>query len=93
MPSRGRPNNVLGTPRINLPGASPERQNVRLERPLDVISRRPRDGQIGSLGGVQETLEGDVLRTSWVIKIYKKCTVEPYSFLVNDTRLMIKITV
>ena len=55
--------------------------DVRLERPLnlrlgcslDVISRRsqddrlerPQDGQIGSLGDALETLEGDVLRTSW----------------------------
>ena len=47
--------------------------NVRLRRPLDVISRlpqgirlgRPRDSQIGSLGDVLGTLEGDVLVTSW----------------------------
>ena len=46
--------------------------NVRLRRPLDVISGRPedvrlgrpRDGQIGSLRDVLKTLEGDVLGTS-----------------------------
>ena len=47
--------------------------NVRLERPLDAISRRPqdvrlgrpRDDEIGSLGPVLGTLEGDVLGASW----------------------------
>ena len=47
--------------------------NVRLGCPLEVISgglqdirwRRPRDGQIESSGDVLETLEGDVLGTSW----------------------------
>ena len=51
--------------------------NVRLLRPLDVISGRlqdvrsgrPRDGQLGSSMGcpwdIHGTLEGEVLRTSW----------------------------
>ena len=39
--------------------------NVRLRRSLNVISGRPWDGQIGSLGDVPRTLEGDVLGTSW----------------------------
>ena len=39
--------------------------DVRLGRPWDVSSGRPRDGQIGSLGDVLETLEGEVLGTSW----------------------------
>ena len=38
---------------------------VRLERSLDVISGRPQDGQIRSLGDVLGTLEGDVLEFSW----------------------------
>ena len=67
MSSRGCPENVLGTSRINLPGMS-----LRLRRPLDVISGRPqdvrlgrpRDGQIGSLGNILETLKGDVLGTN-----------------------------
>ena len=33
-------------------------------RPLNVRLRRPRDGQIGSLGDVLGTLEGDVLGTN-----------------------------
>ena len=72
--SRGRPENVLGTIRINLPGTSLERQiktspgrhfRTSSGRPRDVRSGRPRDGQIGSLGDVLWTLEGDVLGTSW----------------------------
>ena len=47
--------------------------DVRLVRPLHVISRRPqdvrteryRDGQKGSLGHVRGALEGGVLPTSW----------------------------
>ena len=47
--------------------------NVRLERPVGIISgrpqdvrlRHPQDGQIGSLRDVLGRLEGDVLRTSW----------------------------
>ena len=39
-------------------------QDVRLGRPQNVRSGRPRDGQIGSLGDVLGTLEGDVLGTS-----------------------------
>ena len=57
--------------------------NVRLRRPLDVISGRPQDvrlgrpseGQIGSLGDVLRTLERDVLEmprgpifADWVVK-------------------------
>ena len=69
--SRGRPENILGMSRINVPGRP---LNVRLRRPLDVIlgrpqdvrlqcprdvrSGRPRDGQIGSSGVVLRTLEG-----------------------------------
>ena len=49
--------------------------DFRLGRPQDVISRRsqdfrsgrPRDGQAGSLGDILETLERDVLGTSWVL--------------------------
>ena len=40
-------------------------QDVRLGRPRDVRSGRRRDGQIGSLWDVLETLDGDVLGTSW----------------------------
>ena len=56
-------------------------ETLRLGRPLDVISGRPQDvrsggprdvrlgcpwdGQIGPLGDALETLEGDVLVTSW----------------------------
>ena len=62
---KGRPDNVLGTSWINLPGTSLE---LRLGRFIHVISRRyqnvrsgrPRVGQIGSLGDVLGTLEGDV---------------------------------
>ena len=42
--SRGRPENVLGTSRINVPGASPERQ---IRTSLDVISGRPQDVRLG----------------------------------------------
>ena len=76
--SRGRPQNVLGTFQINLPGTSLGRQirtsldvisrrpqDVRLGRPGGVSSGRPRDGQIGSLGDVLITLDGDVLGMSW----------------------------
>ena len=38
---------------------------VRLRRPQHVRLGRPRDSQIESLGDVLETLEGDVLGTSW----------------------------
>ena len=38
--------------------------DVRLGRPLDAISGRPRDGQIGSLREVLEKLEWDVPETS-----------------------------
>ena len=56
--------------RINLP-VSP--LNIRLERPLEVISGRSQDvrlgrspdAQIGYLGDVLTTLEGDVFGTSW----------------------------
>ena len=40
-------------------------QNVRLGLPLDVRSGPLPDGQIGSLRDVLGTLEGDVLGTSW----------------------------
>ena len=68
--SRGRPQNVLGTFRINLPGTSLGRQirtslDVISRRPQDVRLGRPRDGQIGSLGDVLITLDGDVLGMSW----------------------------
>ena len=39
--------------------------NVISGRLLDVRLRHPQDGQIGSLGDVMGTLEGDVLGTSW----------------------------
>ena len=39
-------------------------QDVRLGRPPDVISGRPRNGQIGSLGDVLGTLEGNGLGMS-----------------------------
>ena len=47
--------------------------NIRLGRPLDVIwgrpqdvrSRRSRNSQLGHLGDVLRTLEGDILGTSW----------------------------
>ena len=47
--------------------------DVRLGRPLDVITGRPQDvrsgrpwaGQIGSLGDVLGTLQGNVLGASW----------------------------
>ena len=75
--SRGRPENVGGSPESTFQGRP---LNVRLRRPLDVFSgrlqdvrlRRPqdvrlgrlRDGQIGSLGDVLGALEGDVLGTN-----------------------------
>ena len=34
-----------------------------------IKSRRPRDGQIGSLGDVLGTLEGDILGTSWFLLV------------------------
>ena len=40
-------------------------QDVKSERPLDVSSECPQDGQIGFLGDILGTLEGDVPRTSW----------------------------
>ena len=39
--------------------------SVRLRRPQDVISGRPRDGQTGSFWDVPGTLEGDVLGMFW----------------------------
>ena len=68
--SRGRPENALGTSRINLPGTSFARH---IKASLDVISGcpqdvrwgHPRDGQIGSLGDILGTLEASVLGTSW----------------------------
>ena len=72
--SRRRPENVLETSRINLPGTSFRLPlKVWLKSPLDVISGRPQDvrlgrpwdRQIGSLGDVLGTCEGDVLGTSW----------------------------
>ena len=49
--------------------------NVRLGRPQDVRSRRPWDGQIGSLGGVLGKLEEDLLGTSWgpIFVSWEKC--------------------
>ena len=40
-------------------------QDSRLGRPRDVRLGRPRGDQIGSLGDVLGTLEGDVLQASW----------------------------
>ena len=75
--SRGRPENVLVTSRINLPGTSlkcqirtsPGRRfrtsrEVRLGCPQHVRSWHTWDGQIGSLRDVLGTLEEDVLRTN-----------------------------
>ena len=71
--SQGRPLNVgLGHP-LNVISERP--LDVRLGRPWDVRSGRPRNGQIGSLGDVLETLEGGVLGTNicrlerWSVKI------------------------
>ena len=76
--SKGRSENVLGTSRINLLRKSLERQirtspghhfrtpqDIILGRSRDIRSGCPRDGQIGSLGDVLGTLEGDVFGTSW----------------------------
>ena len=76
--SRGRPENVLGTSRINLPGTSLE---LQIKTSLDVISGRPQDvslgrpwdfklglpldGQVGPLVDVLGTFDGDVFSTSW----------------------------
>ena len=40
-------------------------KNVISRRPQDVSAGRPQDDQIGSLGDVLGTLEGDVPGTSW----------------------------
>ena len=68
--SRGRPKNVLGTYRINLPGTSFGRHITKSPgrhfetSPGRQIETSP-DGQIGSLGDVLGTLEEDILGTSW----------------------------
>ena len=57
--SQGCPWNVrLGHP-LDIISGRP--QNVRLRRPQDVRSAPPRDGQIGSLGDVLVTFQGDIL--------------------------------
>ena len=76
--SRGHPENVLGTSRINLPGTSLQRQirtstgchfrmspGRQMRRPRDVRLGSPWDGQMGSLREALGMLEGDDLRTSW----------------------------
>ena len=66
--SRRRPENVLGTSRINLPGMSLERQIKTSPGRQDVRLGRPRDGQIEPLRDVLGMLEGgrprDVLGTN-----------------------------
>ena len=59
--SQGRPLNIRLRRPLEVISGRP--QDVRLGSPQDVRSRRLRDGQIGSLGKVLETLEGDVLGT------------------------------
>ena len=69
-PHRGRPENVLGTFRINLPATS---LNVRIGRLVEVISGRPqhvrsgrlRESQIRSVGNALGMLVANVFRTSW----------------------------
>ena len=39
--------------------------DVKSRRPRDIRSGRPQDGQIGCLGNVMETLDGEVLGTYW----------------------------
>ena len=60
--SWGHPESTSQERPLNVRLARP--QDVTLVRPQDVRSRRPRDSQIGSLGNVLGTWEGDVLRTN-----------------------------
>ena len=80
-----RPENVLQTSQINLPGMSLERQittypgshfrtsqDVRLGRPWDLRLGFPRDGQIGSLGDVLGTSGGPIF-AGWAVCFWCCC--------------------
>ena len=60
--SQGRPLNVRLRRPLDVISGHP--QDVRLRLPWDVRSGYPRDDQIGSLGEVLRTLEGEFLGTN-----------------------------
>ena len=83
--SQGRPLNVRLRRPLDVISGRP--QDVRLRRPREVRSGRPRDDQIGSLGDVLETLEGDALGTNIcrlgylfaaILRLRKQLLIDPW---------------